>query len=121
MELNGDDNGMTEALLKSPDGTKGALLSFNLRELPFMTLWKNEAPSKTGYVTGLEPGTCFPYPKPVERAAGRVSKLEGGANYHTKITYSALVSRDEVQEAVDKIKTLQQSEPEIAKTPLHSD
>jgi hypothetical protein len=121
MELNGDDNGMTEALLKSPDGTKGALLSFNLRELPFMTLWKNEAPSKTGYVTGLEPGTCFPYPKPVERAAGRVTKLEGGVSYHTKITYSALVSRDEVQEAVDRIKSLQQSDPEVAKTPLHSD
>jgi hypothetical protein len=121
MELNGDDNGMTEALLKSADGTKGELLSFNLHELPFMTLWKNEAPSKTGYVTGLEPGTCFPYPKPVERAAGRVSKLEGGVSYHTKVTYSALVSRDEVQEAVDKIKTLQRSEPEIGKTPLHSD
>jgi hypothetical protein len=46
-----------------------------------------------------------------------VDDLPGGVNYHTKITFSALVSRDEVQEAVDKVKTLQQSEPEIAKTP----
>ena len=106
MELNGDENGMTEALLKSPDGTQGALLSFSLRELPFMTLWKNEAPSKTGYVTGLEPATSYPYPRPFERAAGRVPKLDGGASYHTKVTYNALVSRDEVQNAVDRIKSL---------------
>ena len=62
MELYADDAGMTEALLKSADGTKGAFVSFNVRELPFMTLWKNEAPSKAGYVTGLEPGTSFPFP-----------------------------------------------------------
>ena len=74
MELYADDAGMTEALLKSADGTKGALVSFNVRQLPFMTLWKNEAPSKAGYVTGLEPGTSFPLPKPVERAAGRDSE-----------------------------------------------
>jgi Domain of unknown function (DUF4432) len=121
MELNGDENGMTEALLKSPDGTQGALLSFSLRELPFMTLWKNEAPSKTGYVTGLEPATSYPYPRPVERAAGRVPKLDGGASYHTKVTYSALVSRDEVQNAVDRIKSLQKGDTEITKTPLKSD
>ena len=120
MELYGDANNMTEVLLKSPDGTKGATLSYNIHELPFTTLWKNEAPSKTGYVTGLEPGTCFPYPKPVERAAGRVTKLDGGASYHAKVTFGALVSRDEVQDAVEKIKKLQQADPEIEKAPLKS-
>jgi hypothetical protein len=121
MELNGDDNGMTEVLLKSPDGTKGATLSFNIRELPFTTLWKNEAPAKTGYVTGLEPATSYPHPKPVERAAGRVPKLDGGASYHSKVTFSALVSRDEVQDAVGRIKKLQQTYPAVANTPLKSD
>lgn len=121
MELNGDDNGMTEVLLKSPDGTKGATLSFNIRELPFTTLWKNEAPAKTGYVTGLEPATSYPHPKPVERAAGRVPKLDGGASYHSKVTFSALVSRDEVQDAVGRIKKLQQTDPAVANTPLKSD
>ena len=50
MDLYADDAGMTDALLKSADGTKGALVSFNIRELPFMTLWKNEAPAKSGTV-----------------------------------------------------------------------
>jgi Domain of unknown function (DUF4432) len=121
MELYADDAGFTEALLKSADGTKGALLSFNIRELPFMTLWKNEAPSKTGYVTGLEPGTSFPYPKPIERAAGRVPQLSGGESYHTKVTFKALVSGDEVESAVTSISRLQQAAPEVAKSPLHSD
>src|ERR1700722_14752934 len=41
MELFADDAGMPQALLKSADGGKGALVSINVRELPFMTLWKN--------------------------------------------------------------------------------
>jgi hypothetical protein len=121
MELYADDTGFTDALLKSADGTKGALLSFNIRELPFMTLWKNEAPSKTGYVTGLEPGTSFPYPKPIERAAGRVPKLSGGQSYHTKITFKALISGDEVESAVTSISKLQQAGPEVVRSPLHLD
>ena len=120
MELYADDTGLTEALLKSADGTKGALSTFNIHELPFMTLWKNEAPSKAGYVTGLEPGTSFPYPKPIERAAGRVPKLVGGESYHTKVTFRALVSGDEVGSAVASIGELQKASPEVAKSPLHS-
>ncbi len=118
MELYADDAGMTEALLKSADGTKGALVSFNVRQLPFMTLWKNEAPSKAGYVTGLEPGTSFPLPKPVERAAGRVPKLNGGESYKTKVTFSALVSEDEVESAAGSIRRLQRADPQVEISPM---
>jgi len=107
-------------LLKSPDGIKGALMSFNIHELPFMTLWKNEAPSKTGYVTGLEPGTSYPYPKPIERAAGRVPKLNGGESYRAKVTFRALISGEEVQRAEASIRKLQKADPEVQKSPLHS-
>ena len=120
MELYADDAGLTDALLKSPDGTKGALLSFNVHELPFLTLWKNEAPSKTGYVTGLEPGTSFPYPKPIERMAGRVPKLKGGESYRTQVTFRGLISAEEVQGAEVSIRNLQKADPEVQKTPLHS-
>jgi hypothetical protein len=104
LELHADQNGMTEALLKSADGSKGALLSYNVRELPCMALWKNEAPSKSGYVTGLEPATGFPSPKPVERAAGRVPRLSPGEKYHIKFTVTALTSPEEVQKGVSRIK-----------------
>ena len=118
IELYADDAGMTEAMLRSADGTKGALVSFNVRQLPFMTLWKNEAPSKAGYVTGLEPGTSFPLPKPAERAAGRIRKLNGGESHHAKVTFRALVAREEVEDAADSIRRLQRADPEVQITPL---
>ena len=118
IELYADDAGMTEAMLRSADGTKGALVSFNVRQLPFMTLWKNEAPSKAGYVTGLEPGTSFPLPKPAERAAGRIRKLNGGESHHAKVTFRALVAREEVEDAADSISRLQRADPEVQITPL---
>jgi hypothetical protein len=105
-------------MLRSADGTKGALVSFNVRQLPFMTLWKNEAPSKAGYVTGLEPGTSFPLPKPAERAAGRIRKLNGGESHHAKVTFRALVAREEVEDAADSIRRLQRADPEVQITPL---
>jgi hypothetical protein len=118
MDLYADDAGMTDALLKSADGTKGALVSFNIRELPFMTLWKNEAPAKSGYVTGLEPATSFPLPKPVERNAGRVPKLNGGESYRSKVTFSALISGEEVENAVASIGRLRRADPEIQILPM---
>jgi hypothetical protein len=121
MELYADDAGMTEAMLKSADGTKGALVSFNIRQLPFMTLWKNEAPSKAGYVTGLEPATSFPFPKPVERAAGRVPELKGEESYQTRVTFTALTSRGEIEEAVASIAGLQRADPEIQTTPMDAE
>src|ERR1700736_1089249 len=119
MDLYADDAGMTDALLKSADGTKGALVSFNVRQLPFMTLWKNEAPAKAGYVTGLEPGTSFPLPKPVERAAGRVPLLKGGESYRAQVTFRALTSREEVENAVGAISRVQQADPEVQISPMN--
>ena len=118
MELYADDNAMTEVLLKSPDGAKGAAITFNIGELPYLSLWKNEAPLKTGYVTGLEPATSYPYPKPVERSAGRVPTLAGGESCHSRVTFWALVSAKEVQQAVDRIMALQKASPEVRETPL---
>jgi hypothetical protein len=118
IELYADDAGMTEAMLRSADGTKGALVSFNVRQLPFMTLWKNEAPSKAGYVTGLEPGTSFPLPKSAERAARRVPMLNGGESHHAKVTFRALVAREEVEDAADSIRRLQRADPQVQIMPL---
>jgi hypothetical protein len=117
-ELHGDPDGNTAAALKSPGGSKGALVSFNVRELPFLVLWKNEAPAKSGYVTGLEPATGFPYPKTVERTAGRVPILAAGQQYHARVTIAALTSHEAVQNALTGIEALRQAEPDISQTPL---
>ena len=87
---------MTQAMLKSPDGASGVLMRFDTKGLPYMSLWKNEISAKAGYVTGLEPGTGFPNPRPVERAAGRVPKLQGGGSYHVHLTIAALTGKAEV-------------------------
>jgi hypothetical protein len=121
LELFGDQDASTQAMLKSPDGKSGALLSFSLRELPFMTLWKNEAPSKTGYVTGLEPSTSYPLARPIERAAGRLQKLKAGESYHSKVRICALLSEEEVENSAKEINQLQQSPPKVQKEPLEKE
>jgi Domain of unknown function (DUF4432) len=120
MELHADSAGITEAMLKSPDGTKAALVSFNVRQLPFMTLWKNEASLGSGYVTGLEPGTSFPYPKPIERAAGRIPILSGGQSHRSMVTFKFLDSHEEVKTAAASIEKMQASAPRVSRTPLHT-
>jgi hypothetical protein len=117
MQLYGDGDGQTKAMLKSPDGADGVLMTFNTTGLPYMSLWKNEVTAKAGYVTGLEPGTGFPNPRPVERAAGRVPKLQGGESYRVHLAITALTSRAEVAAAAAAIQALATSSPVISRTP----
>ena len=117
MSLYGDASGMTKAMLKSPDGSQGVLMSFDTHGLPYMSLWKNEVTAKGGYVTGLEPGTGFPNTRPEERAAGRVPQLKGGEVYRTHLSIAALTSRREVGQAAATIQALAASPPVIDKTP----
>jgi hypothetical protein len=117
LQLHGDAGGTTKAMLKSPDGSKGVLMSFDTKGLPYMSLWKNEITPKAGYVTGLEPGTGFPNPRPVERAAHRVPMLKGGESYRVHLEISALTSKAEVAQAASAIQALAASPPVISKTP----
>jgi hypothetical protein len=118
MELFGDEAGMTKAMLKAADGSKAVVVSFNLQQLPFMTLWKNEGPAQSGYVTGLEPGTSYPHPKPFERAAGRVPKLVGGASHRAKVAFTVLTSREQVEKTVEDIRALQKAVPQVLTQPF---
>lgn len=117
MQLYGDAKGQTQAMLKSPDGTQGVLMQFDTHGLPYMSLWKNEITPKAGYVTGLEPGTGFPNPRPVERAAGRVPKLKGGETYHVHLAISALTGKSEVDNAARAIQALATSPAVISQKP----
>jgi hypothetical protein len=118
IEPYGNETGMTEAMLKSSDGSKAVVVSFNLHQLPFMTLWKNEGPARSGYVTGLEPGTSFPHPKPFERAAGRVPKLAGGVSHRAKVIFTGLTSGEQVERAVEGIRALQKAAPQVVTQPF---
>ncbi len=117
MQLYGDANGRTKAMLKSPQGDQGVLMTFDLKGLPYMNVWKNEVTAKAGYVTGLEPGTGFPNSRPVERAAGRVPKLQGGETYKVHLAIAALTSKAEVATAATAIQALAVLPPVISKVP----
>ncbi len=117
MQLYGDAKGETKAMLKSPDGSQGVLMQFDTHGLPYMSLWKNEVTVNAGYVTGLEPGTGFPNPRPVERAAGRVPKLRGGESRHVHLVITALTSKADVDAAATAIHALAAAAPSVSPKP----
>jgi hypothetical protein len=111
-------NGQVDTLLHSADKSRGVSVSYDSRELPFLTLWKNEAPLANGYVTGIEPATSLPNPRPFERRAGRVPKLQPGESYRSSITIRALETRTEVEEIETKIRGVREDPPEIQAEPV---
>jgi len=78
MELNAGADGRTTVMLQNADATRGVAMSYNVDSLPFFTLWKNTDVGEKGYVTGLEPGSGYPFNRAVERERGRVKKIAPG-------------------------------------------
>ncbi|MBD3243209.1 MAG: DUF4432 family protein [Chitinivibrionales bacterium] len=102
-----DDDGNTLAMLRTGAGDKAVAIRYNRNELPCFTQWKNTAAEADGYVTGLEPGTNFPNPRPFERAQGRVPAIDGGASYHTALTVEILDGAAMINDARQEIDHLQ--------------
>lgn len=76
--LRGDAQNNSGVLLHNKDANRGASMRFSLDQLPYFTQWTNTEALTDGYVTGLEPGTCFPHRKEIEQAEGRIKSLEPG-------------------------------------------
>jgi hypothetical protein len=76
-----DAGGRTLAVLHDAAGVQGLALRWDVRALPYITIWKNTAAVEDGYVTGLEPATSFPRFRAKERAAGRVPTLPPGGRW----------------------------------------
>lgn len=106
LEMNGDDNNHTTAMLQSKSGDKAASISWSLDELPYLTVWKNTGAVNDGYVTGIEPGTNYPNNRSVERAAGRVPKLQPGASHKMTLKFGLHTGIDEVKKAIKSIELI---------------
>jgi hypothetical protein len=105
-------------MLRDRAGEKAVVLRFDRTQLPAFTLWKCTGGLKSGYVTGLEPGTNYPNPKPFEKARRRVVTLPPEGSYVTETTLEVLATRDQVAAAEAEIERLQaQGVPVIQKTP----
>ena len=68
-------------MLRNHAGDRGVVLRFDKDQLPAFTLWKNTGGLRDGYVTGLEPGTNYPNPRPFERRTDRVVTLPVDGRY----------------------------------------
>ncbi|MEQ1829595.1 MAG: aldose 1-epimerase family protein [Pirellula sp.] len=97
----------TEAMLASPDGSRGFSVHFDTRTLPFLNVWKNTVAVEDGYVVGLEPATGYPNPRSVEEQGGRVISLHGGESKSLRLRLQPLASPNEVTQAKSRIDSLQ--------------
>src|SRR5205823_1858729 len=102
-----DKEDRTLVMLQNKAKDRAVSLAYSVKELPYFTLWKNTAAEQDGYVTGLEPGTNFPYNRRVERQFGRVPKLAPGASYRTTLDFGIHVGEDEVRRVADRIAAIQ--------------
>ena len=106
LDLQADDAGQTQVLLKNDSGTAGTTVGFNVNQLPYFTVWKNEVASADGYVTGLEPATNYPHPRSHEKQQGRVVELTPGKTWAASVTVDWLTSASEVQAVEETIHNL---------------
>ena len=110
-------DGLTELMLQNAPGDRGVSLVFPVQHLPFVTLWKNL--EVDGYVTGIEPGTGYPYTRRLEREAGRVPKLAPKSSRQFTIEVALHPDRNAVASATRRIQSLQGAEPPtLASLPL---
>jgi hypothetical protein len=117
--LAGPHEGRTLVMLRDRAGDKAVVLRFDRSQLPAFSLWKNTGGLKSGYVTGLEPGTNYPNPKPFEKARGRVLKLDPGASHVAETTLEILATREAVSAAELEIAAIQKREaPVVHKAPV---
>jgi hypothetical protein len=106
-----DAEGRSAVMLHDAAGRRGMALRFDAAALPALTLWKNTDTIEDGYVTGLEPGTGFPYPRAVERAAGRVPALPPGGERRFTVEATILPDAAAVEALREEIGALQRTAP----------
>jgi hypothetical protein len=102
-----DGSGKTTLMLHNASATKAVTMSYAVEQLPFLTLWKNTNAEEEGYVTGLEPGTGYPYNRRIERKFGRVPKLAPGATRTFAIDFQILRDVGAIGKAKAQIEKIQ--------------
>ncbi|RUL85928.1 aldose 1-epimerase family protein [Tautonia sociabilis] len=119
LQLIGDGpDGSTPAMLRSASGTKAVVLRIHTSQLPCFTLWKNTMGPNEGYVTGLEPATNYPNPRPFEQRHGRFVELAPGGRHLVEMTLEVLDTPEAVAAVEAEVKALQdRAAPEVSEAP----
>ncbi|MEQ1861637.1 MAG: aldose 1-epimerase family protein [Chthoniobacteraceae bacterium] len=117
-----DAGGRTLIALQNKQADRAVSMAYSVKELPYLTQWKNTAAEGEGYVTGLEPGVNFPNPRRIERKLGRVPKLAPGASYTAAIDYAIHSDAEAVEAVAKRIAKLQgDTKPQIDTEPEKKD
>ena len=112
-----DSQGVATTLLCNPTGDFAVRITFDSQQLPCLTLWKNFAGERDGYVIGIEPGTSYPNPKALERQLGRVPTLASGESLQTSVQLSFFDDADSIAALIASIAEQQASQkPQIYQT-----
>ena len=113
-----DKNGRVNVLLHNPKGDRGVALQYAKKELPYLTLWKNTGHDDDGYVIGIEPGVSFPNMRKVERQAGRVPTLAGGASHRMRMDFTLVDKKSRIEQLIRQFDDIQKiSAPTINANP----
>ena len=113
-----DLEGKVTVLLENAAGDRGTTVRFSSEQLPYLTIWKNQASHRAGYVTGIEPGTCYPFNRQVERQAGRLPRLGPDRSRKFSLEYAILDNRKKVEAAAAGIQEIQEGQPpEVVREP----
>ena len=102
-----DAAGRTTAVLHNNAADRAASVTWFVSELPYLTVWKNTGAIADGYVTGIEPGTNFPNPKPVERKAGRVPVLPPDGRHRMTLEFGIHPDQQSVREVLERVGRIQ--------------
>ena len=113
-----DENSSTLAFLLNSSQTVGTSVRWNITELPYLTIWKNTASEKDGYVTGVEPATSFPFNRRIERKYGRVPMIQPGETRSFTLDFGIHKDDQSIQDILDEIDQIQGDQiPFINKEP----
>lgn len=108
LSLHGEGpEGKTLAMLRNRPGDNAVVLRFSTAQMPAFTLWKCTRGLKEGYVTGLEPATNYPNPKPFEKQRGRVVPVPVGGSYVAEVALEVLDSSDAIGAVEAEVRALQ--------------
>jgi hypothetical protein len=117
-DLAAGSDGNTQVLLKNAHSMQGVSLKYPVKQLPCFTIWKDTMAASDGYVTGIEPATNFPNPRPFEAEQKRVVMLEPGETRKFELTLEVHPDAASVSAAEQAVAKIQNTvKPQIFETP----
>ncbi len=111
LKLQTDAHHQTSTLLHNSSQDIGVVLSYDDRQLPCFTLWKNVTSLQDGFVFGLEPATNYPNVRSFEEKNDRVVKLAAEESYKIQVELAFCCGKQAVIDEVRRIQALQTIAP----------